>query len=161
MRDKLGKEKYVRGENNSDILSRELDEWVKEIKCTNAKGIKFEQCRDSSARVFEKEVIYGSHTYELNPNMMTERFSYKGGKDERKELHGNGSLEFANDGSMMSGNWEHGKREGYFNIETKRKGIISIEGEYSNDKMNGKVKIKFEDNTWLEGFFKDAVIHGF
>ena len=92
---------------------------------------------------------------------MTERFSYKGGKDERKQLHGNGSLEFAHDGSMMSGKWEHGRREGYFNIETKRNGIISIEGEYSNDKMNGKVKIKFKDNTWLEGFFKDAVIHGF
>ena len=76
LRDKLGKEKYVRGENNSDTLSRELYEWRKEINCTNAKGIKFEQCRDSSAKVFEKEVIYGSHTYELNPNMITERFSF-------------------------------------------------------------------------------------
>ena len=50
---------------------------------------------------------------------MTERFSYRGGKDERKQLHG--SLEFGHDGSMMSGKWEHGRCEGYFNIENKGK----------------------------------------
>ena len=30
-----------------------------------------------------------------------------------------------------------------------------------NDNMNGKVKIIFVDETWLEGFFTTGILHGF
>ena len=50
-----------------------------------------------------------------------------------------------------------------------------IDGNYQDNKMNGKVcmdpifsslfcpqvVVKFQDDTWLEGFFKDGILHGF
>ena len=63
------------------------------------------------------------------------------------------------------------------NSDHFRRGVIFIEGTYQDNKMNGKVGmadniihtcfcnlqilIRFEDGAWLEGYFKDGVLHGF
>jgi len=147
----------------SDVgfLSEELKEWAAYMKLENNEGKGLEYSRNISFGVFEKEVIYGSNTLEPYPNMKREKFSYRGGKDDLKRLHGTGFIDFGFGGSTMSGSWDHGRREGRFKIETNRKGIVYIEGDYANDKLNGKVKVCFKNRTWLEGFFKDGVLHGF
>merc|ERR1711971_1542764 len=48
----------------------------------------------------------------------------------------------------MEGTWEHGNRQGQCRIEKNHNGVAFIDGNY-------------EDNTWLEGFFKDGILHGF
>jgi len=62
---------------------------------------------------------------------------------------------------FLSGVWEHGIKHGLFKIETTRNGVCYIEADYKNGKMNGKVLIRFMDDTWLDGFAKDGVLHGF
>ena len=74
------------------------------------------------------------------------------------------------------GTWEHGNRQGQCRIEKNSNGVAFIDGNYQDNKMNGKVcmnpifssllvvpqvVVKFQDDTWLEGFFKDGILHGF
>ena len=152
------KESHIQEEAKAELLSDELQQWIKKIKSTQ---IELEYCTKSSFGCLNEEVVSGAKSYEPYPDTERESFSYKGGKDDRKRLHGSGSLRFSQDGSTMAGTWSHGRREGQIKIETNRQGILRIEGDYCKGKMNGKVKIKFENNTWLEGFFKNGVVHGF
>ena len=161
VKDKLGNEVYVRGEKGPDRSARELDQWIKKMKCNNSTGMKLEQFKDIKVGVYQSDVIYGSPSYEPYPDMMKEKFSFKGGRDRERRFHGRGTIEMDDDGSYITGMWEHGVRHGVFKIETNRNGVCFIDSEYSDNKMNGKTTIKFLDDTWLEGFTKDGVLHGF
>merc|ERR1711892_620657 len=152
VKDKLGNEVYVRGEKGPDKSARELDQWIKKMKCNASTGMKLEQFKDIKVGVYQSEVIYGSPSYEPYPDMKKETFSFKDGRD---------TVEFEDDGSYMSGMWEHGVRHGAFKIETSRNGVCFIDSEYTDNLMNGKTTVKFMDDTWLEGYSKDGVLHGF
>ena len=106
-------------------------------------------------------MVYGSPSYEPYPDLREEQFEYKGGRDRQRKFHGKGSVEFDNDGSSMTGVWEHGIKQGLFKIETNRNGVCYLEADYKDNKMNGRLTIRFNDDTWLEGFAKDGVLHGF
>ena len=41
--------------------------------------------------------------------------------------------------SILQGTWEHGKRQGVCRIEKSLNGVAFIDGNYQDDKMNGKV----------------------
>ena len=109
---------------------------------------------------YESLVVYGSHSYEPYPDLLDEDFEYKGGRDRQRKFHGKGSIEFE-DGSFLTGVWEHGVKHGLFKIETNRNEVCYIEADYKDNKMNGRVTIRFLDETWLEGFAKEGVLHGF
>jgi len=159
--DKLGNEIYVRGENKQDKWAREMDQWVKKMKCNVSTGMKLEQFKDIKVGIYQSDVVWGAPTFEPYPDLKCETdYSYSGGRDKARLFHGKGAIEF-DDGSYMSGYWEHGLRQGDFKIETTRKGVCYIDGEYQDNKMNGKSVIRLMDDTWLEGFFKDGVLHGF
>jgi len=161
VKDKLGNEVYVRGEKGPDKSARELDQWIKKMKCNSSTGMKLEQFKDIKVGVYQSDVIYGSPSYEPYPDMKNEEFSFKGGRDRERRFHGRGTVEFDEDGSYMTGMWEHDIRHGVFKIETSRNGVCFIESEYSDNKMNGKTTIRFLDDTWLDGFTKVGVLHGF
>eukprot|EP00092_Neocalanus_flemingeri_P008080 GFUD01008718.1.p1 GENE.GFUD01008718.1~~GFUD01008718.1.p1 ORF type:complete len:555 (+),score=120.69 GFUD01008718.1:44-1708(+) len=161
VKDKLGNDVYIRGEKAPDKSARELDQWMKKMKCNVSTGMKLEQFKDIKVGVYQSEVIYGSPSHEPYPDMTKENFTFKGGRDRERKFHGRGTVEFEDDGSTMSGMWEHGLRHGGFKIETSRNGVCFIESEYRDNKMNGKTTIKFMDDSWLEGFSKDGVLHGF
>ena len=110
---------------------------------------------------YESLVVYGSPSYEPYPDLTQEDFEYKGGRDKQRNFHGKGSIEFDEDGSSLTGVWEHGVKHGLFKIETNRNGVCYVEADYKDNKMNGRVTIRFNDDTWLEGFAKDGVLHGF
>jgi len=159
--DKLGNEIYVRGEGKPEKWAREMDQWVKKMKCNLTTGMKLEQFKDIRVGIYQSDVIYGSPSVEPYPDFKNEPdFSYSGGRDRSRNFHGKGTMEFI-DGSSMMGYWEHGLRQGNFKIECNRNNVCYIEGEYSNNKLNGKGLVRFLDDTWLEGFFKDGVLHGF
>ena len=161
VKDKLGNEVYIRGEKKPDKSARELDQWIKKMKCNVSTGMKLEQFKDIKVGVYQSEVIYGSPSYEPYPDMKKEKFSFKGGRDRERRFHGRGTVEFDDDGSYMTGMWQHDVRHGNFKIETSRNGVCFIDSEYCDNKMNGKTTIKFLNETWLEGFTKDGVLHGF
>ena len=46
-----------------------------------------------------------------------------------------GSAEFDEDGSFLTGVWEHGVKQGQFKIETTRNGVCFIDAEYRNNKV--------------------------
>ena len=77
---------------------------------------------------------------------MTDNFDnfIAGGRDRQRKFHGKGTIEFEEDGSFLSGVWEHGIKHGLFKIETTRNGVCYIEADYKNGKMNGKVLIRFK-----------------
>jgi len=159
VKDALGNEIYVRGESNEDKVARELDQWIKKMKCIG-NGLSLEHFKDIKVGVFESDVVYGSPTYEPYPNLTKEKFTYSGGKDNKRNFHGKGSLELE-DGSCVLGYWLHGVRHGDFKVESRRGPICFISGEYRDDKMNGKCKVHWTDGHWLHGYFKDGVLHGF
>ena len=92
--------------------------------------------------------------------MKNEKFVYEGERDKGDRFHGSGSLAFE-DGSTMTGCWSHGQRMGHFSIVTERQDLNYIEGEYMDDKLEGKGRVKFKDNACIEGYFKEAILHGF
>ena len=69
-------------------------------------------------------------------------------------------MEFGEGGYIM-GRWNHGMRDGHCTVETFRNSLSCITGEYRDDKLNGKAKIQFDDDSSLIGYFKDGVLHGF
>ena len=38
---------------------------------------------------------------------------------------------------------------------------MSLEGDYISDELTGRARIKLPDETWMEGWFKQSVLHGF
>ena len=161
VKDRFGQEVYVRGETGVERAARELEQWLTKMKSNSHTGVKLDQFKDIKVGAYQSEVVYGSPSYEPYPDLAKEDIVYKGGRDRQRKYHGKGTVEFEQDGSFMSGVWEHGVKQGLFKIETNRKGVCYIEADYKNNKMNGKVLIRFMDDTWLDGFAKDGVLHGF
>ena len=119
-----------------------------------------EQFQDIKVGVLAEDVTSGTPCYEPFPDMKNEKFVYEGERDKGDRFHGSGSVAFE-DGSTMTGCWSHGQRMGHFSIVTERQDLTFIEGEYMDDKLEGKVRVKFKDNAWIMGYFKDGILHGF
>ncbi len=161
VKDRMGQEVYIRGETGLAKAARELEQWLNKMKSNSYSGVKLEQFKDIKVGAYQSEVVYGSPSHEPYPDLSKEDIIYKGGRDKQRKFHGKGTVEFEDDGSFMSGVWEHGIKQGLFKIETNRNGVCYLEADYKNNKMNGKVLIRFMDDTWLDGFAKDGVLHGF
>jgi len=158
VKDRLGNDIYVRGESLEDRCTRELDQWVKKMKCSGNIGL--EQFKDIKIGVYQSGVVYGSPTLEPFPDLKKLDFTYSGGKDAKRNFHGKGSLEME-DGSFIMGHFLHGIRHGDFKVESRTGSVYFIQGEYKDGVLNGKARVYFTNDTWLEGFFKDGVLHGF
>lgn len=59
------------------------------------------------------------------------------------------------------GSFESGMRQGECRIETFKNKLRVIIGNYERDKLHGKAKIIYNDDHWIEGYFKEGVLHGF
>ena len=91
-----------------------------------------------------------------------EFYSYTGGKDKEGECHGSGHLEY-DDGSYLAGAWDHGVREGHFRLDCGHPDspVLHLEGDYRGDELTGRARVQLRDETWLEGCYKESVLHGF
>merc|ERR1719317_428232 len=87
---------------------------------------------------------------------------FSGGKDADCECNGTGVMEY-DDGTYLAGTWSHGKREGHFKFDTShpKSTINYLEGVYKDDELCGKARAQLRDESWIEGYFKDSVLHGF
>lgn len=72
---------------------------------------------------------------------------------------GTGTMRYA-DGSVYSGQWKKGVREGMGTYTAKTGYLIKYEGEWKNDRRNGKGKAAYSDNSTYDGQFRKDVLHG-
>merc|ERR1712107_635069 len=86
------------------------------MKSNSYTGVKLDQFKDIKVGPYQSEVVYGSPSYEPYPDLDKEEIIYKGGRDRQRKFHGKGTVEFEEDGSFMSGVWEHGIKQGLFKI---------------------------------------------
>jgi len=140
----------------------DLDNWLKSMSSLNACGRSVEQIEGIKVGPLPSVVSKQAERFDPMSVVDEEYYTYTGGKDANGECHGNGVLEY-DDGTYLSGSWVHGKREGHFRFDTGHKGspINYLEGNYKDDQLFGKARIQMRDETWIEGFFKDNVLHGF
>ena len=161
VKDKMGKVIYKRGENEVDRYSRDLDQWIKKMKCSGATGIRLDTFKDIKVGVLSDDVANGAPSIEPFPRLYAEEgYKYRGGKDKFGKFKGKASLEFENN-DLISGFFVDGMRHGECRIETFRNKLRVIIGSYEKDKLNGKAKVIYNDDTSIEGYFKQGVLHGF
>lgn len=160
VKDRMGNTLYKRGEKNQEKYARDLDQWLKKMKCSGATGMRLEQFKDIKVGVLPDPVLYKSPSIEPFPNLRDETYTYKGGKDREGNLNGKGCIELEN-GDLITGYFVDNKRHGEFTIETFKNGLRIIQGPYVNDKMNGRTRVTYNNGTFCEVYMKDGVMHGF
>eukprot|EP00092_Neocalanus_flemingeri_P001183 GFUD01001260.1.p1 GENE.GFUD01001260.1~~GFUD01001260.1.p1 ORF type:complete len:494 (+),score=107.84 GFUD01001260.1:94-1575(+) len=140
----------------------DLSIWLKSLSSFDSCGRTIEQLEGIRVGALPSSVSKEAERFDPMTDVDDEFYTYTGGKDADQECHGNGVLEY-DEGTYLSGTWTHGKREGYFRFDTanKNSSINYMEGNYKDDELYGKVRIQLRDETWMEGFFKNSVLHGF
>lgn len=84
-----------------DEYAKELEQWLKKMKCTGVTGIRLESFKEIKVGINEEPVDPSSPSLEPYPNLWTEeKFTYKGYKDELGRAKGRATLEFENGDSI-------------------------------------------------------------
>jgi len=118
-----------------DKLARDLEQWVKKMKCSGSSGIGLETFPDIRVGVDPSPVeSYQHYTDENHKSDINSEDSIK--HCLRTHLC---EAKFDNDG-------DH---------------IENIKGKYNDGKLNGKAKIFFKNKISIDGYFKDGILHGF
>jgi len=148
-------------------LARELEQWIKKLRCSGSTGLSIETFPDVKVGVDPSPVNRLSQSHEV---YSTSEVTQAGGDTvqltgtvrNNGKLHGTGEIRFQN-GDTIRGEFEDGKRSGYCEtiLQESRHQVISIRGEYRNDMLEGKARIYFKNRSWLEGYFKYGIQHGF
>lgn len=141
---------------------QDLSSWLKSMASFNSCGRTIEQLEGIKVGVLPSCVSKEAERFDPMSVVDDEFYTYKGGKDANQECNGNGVLEY-DDGTYLSGTWVHGRREGLFKFDTShtKSSINYLEGVYKNDELCGKARIQLRNESWIEGYFKDSVLHGF
>ena len=100
-RREVGQKKVPRTKS-ADEFAKELEQWVKKMKCTGVTGIRLDHFSDIKVGVSEDPVDPSSPSLEPYPNLWQEKFKYKGYKDEQGRARGRAVLEMDN-GDIVSG----------------------------------------------------------
>jgi len=150
--------KSVQSAKSADELSQELEDWIEKAKRFDSIDL---SVNDTSSRLTMPSLVAkDAPSIDPYPKLDGASYTYKGGRDQEKRPNGKGNIELEN-GCCISGEWRHGKREGKFRMDCCDGSVSFLEGFYEKDKVQGKVRLQFVDSTWITGFAKDSVLHGF
>jgi len=141
-----------------DEVALQLAGWIKQM--ANFESIDLSLNDTSGMYTMPSAVSKDAASIDPYPNLEKEKFTYKGGRDKDRRFHGRGEVEFENDCSM-AGVWKNGKREGKCRMDAMEGQVSLLEGYFSNDKINGKVRVQLNDGSWITGYAKESVLHGF
>ncbi len=75
VKDRQGAVVYRRGERGVEKYARELDQWIKKMKCTGQTGQKLENFKDIKVGVLKDEVLYKSPSLEPFPDLSKEKYT--------------------------------------------------------------------------------------
>lgn len=136
--------------------SEELSTWLDSLNTFHQRYV------SPTLTALQSNVSHATEKFDPIASVDDEFYEYTGGKDREGECHGSGYLEY-DDGSYLAGSWIHGVREGHFRFTTTnpRSPVLSLEGDYVRDELTGRARLQLRDETWMEGWYKDSVLHGF
>lgn len=154
------KEPIKKVEKTVDQYAKDLEQWLKKMKCTGVTGVRLESFSDINVGILAEDVDPFSPSLEPYPNLWKEKHTYKGYKDELGRPKGRAVVEMEN-GDIVSGLFHEGLRHGECRTETSRLNLSHMVGNYVKDQLHGKAKLYFNDGNWLEGFFCRGILHGF
>jgi len=141
---------------------QDLANWLKCMASFESFGRSIEQVIGIKVGVLPSAVSKNAERFDQMSVVDDEFYTYTGGKDADCECNGTGVMEY-DDGTYLAGAWSHGKREGHFKFDTShpKSTINYLEGVYKDDELCGKARVQLRDESWIEGYFKDSVLHGF
>ena len=120
---------------SGDKVPRDLEQWVKKMKCSGTSGIGLETFPEIVVGVDPSPVeCYGSYSIGNFTSDIDNEDSLKHCSSARLYL-----TKCVNDSDD----------------------IDYIEGEYEDGKLNGKAKMYFKNKKSIDGYFKDGILHGF
>ena len=138
-------------------VSRQLDQWVKKLKCSGTSGgVGLESFKDIRVGVNPSPVDLGLQQ-SLDPIDSEELKDVVG--DERataSEI----TVELSDD-VQVKGSFKEGLRHGHCEITLAEGDIQSIKGEYRAGKLSGRARVVFSAGDSLDGFFSSGLLHGF
>ena len=85
-----------------DEYAKELNQWLKKMRCTGVTGVRLESFVDIKIGISEEPLDPSSPSLEPYPHLWKEKFTYKGYKDECGRLKGKAFIELEN-GDTISG----------------------------------------------------------
>jgi len=154
------KEPIKKVEKTVDQYAKDLEQWLKKMKCTGVTGVRLESFSDINVGILAEDVDPSSPSLEPYPNLWKEKHTYKGYKDELGRPKGRAVVEMEN-GDTVSGLFHEGLRHGECRTETSRLNLSHMVGNYVKDQLEGIARMTFADGDMIEGFFHRGVLHGF
>ena len=89
-------------EKTVDQYAKELEQWLKKMKCTGVTGVRLESFSDITVGISAEELDPSSPSLEPYPNLWKEKHIYKGYRDELDRPKGRAVVEMEN-GDSVSG----------------------------------------------------------
>ena len=127
-------------EPDVDQLAGELEQWLKKMRCVTS--MRLEHFADIKVGPSDAPINWDDVTVlEPYPTLKGLKFEYKGGKDQNGKFKGKAFLEFEN-GDIVHGMFQDGMRQGECRTETNINGLRVLVGQYQDDKLSGKSKVK-------------------
>merc|ERR1712223_608579 len=154
------KEPIKKIEKTVDQYAKDLEQWLKKMKCTGVSGVRLESFSDINVGILAEDVDPSSPSLEPYPNLWKEKHTYKGYKDELGRHKGRAVVEMEN-GDTVSGLFHEGLRHGECRTETSRLNLSHMVGNYVKDQLEGIARVTFANGDMIEGFFHRGVLHGF
>ena len=139
-------------ENTQHKIARELDQWVKKLKCSGSSGIGIESFPDIKVGVDPSPVKSEVPNYDPCHEDSLARTVIPVINSEEIVLE---------NGDRGEGSISSGLRPGLWQLSCYSGDIESIKGEYKDGKLNGKAKILFKQKHSIDGYFKNGILHGF
>ncbi len=97
-------DKYISECKKKDVedYSKDLDQWLRKMKCTGVTGVSLTNFADVKVGVNPEKLEPGSPGIEPYPRWTEEKYTYKGYKDANGKLKGKVFIEFENS-DVLSG----------------------------------------------------------
>lgn len=122
---------------SADQYAKDLEQWLKKMKCTGVTGVRLESFADIKIGINDERLDPNSPSLEPYPNFPDEEFEYKGYTDEEGRLKGKAFIELEN-GDTISGSFHKGLRHGECRVETAKNGLNFIIGNYVEDQVSSQ-----------------------
>lgn len=95
-------EQKVFHQKTTEEYAKDLEQWLKKMKCTGVTGIRLESFAEIKVGMNEDPPDPSSPSLEPYPNLWGEKFSYKGYRDDLGRAKGRAVIEMEN-GDLISG----------------------------------------------------------
>ena len=138
---------------DQEKVAKQLDQWVKKMKCSGETGMRIESFKDINVGVDPSSVQEDCESFDPITKDDIKKI-------RNKNLNGKCTLELKN-GDTVDGFFKNGLRHGLCQVRSSKMSVEEIVGEYKEGALYGRATVKFSDKTMIVGYFKAGILHGF